>query len=158
MTVLSRIAHEWAVSAFGEAHVNNLPVRSLRTVEEAIELCQALGVPCDKVHQCVDMVYSRPIGDVKQEIGGVLLTIQILCEQLDLEANDVFADELSRVLKKPLKHFAERNQQKLDLGMSVDPVVIPGGMGNLGDGGVGGVDPAVVGLDPAAIRAARGLG
>lgn len=127
MTALGeRIAHDWAVRSFGKDHVENIPVRSLRTVEESIELCQALGVSKELVHQCVDMVYGRPVGDPMQEAGGVLLTMAIMLRQLGLTIDEVLERELVRVLQKPPKHFAERNQQKLDLGMTV-PLSPPGG-------------------------------
>jgi hypothetical protein len=122
MSALSRIAHDWAVRSFGKDHVSNLPVRSLRTVEESIELCQAFGVPKETVAQCVEMVYGKPRGEPMQEIGGVLMTIQVLCEQLDVEADTVFETEIRRVLQKPPKHFAERNQAKINLGMSAEPL------------------------------------
>ena len=60
MSILSRLACEWAVRAFGLDHVANIPTRALRILEEAVELCQAVGVPQDKVDLCTDTVYKRP--------------------------------------------------------------------------------------------------
>lgn len=117
MSALSRIAHEWAVRCFGDKHVINSGTRSLRTVEEAIELCQALGVSRELAHKAVDTVYSRPIGEPEQEIGGVLLTINILCESLGVDADALFERELRRVLMKSPEHFAKRNKDKVDLGL-----------------------------------------
>jgi hypothetical protein len=120
MSVLSRLACEWAIRSFGPEHVINKPTRSLRIVEEAIELCQAFKVPKDLVHLCVDTVYERPPGEPLQEIGGILLTTNILCAASgNMEPDDILECELARVLAKPPKHFADRNQQKVDLGLNV---------------------------------------
>lgn len=117
MSALSRIAYEWAARCFGTEHVTNLPIRSLRTVEEAIELCQALNVPKGAVLAAVDLVYSRPPGDPKQEIGGILLTTNIICESINTEPAALFERELRRVLRKPPAEMAKRNQDKINLGL-----------------------------------------
>lgn len=121
MSTLSRIAHDWAVRCFSLDHIQNRALRSLRTVEESIELCQALGVPKEKVLLAVDTVYSRPVGEPEQEIGGVLLTTVIMCESMHLEADELLERELRRVLQKSPEHFAKRNQEKLSLGLETAP-------------------------------------
>ncbi len=121
MSALSRIAAEWAVRCFGADHYWNRAVRALRTLEEAAELAQALNVPEEKAIQCIKTVYSRPVGDAKQELGGVLLTTAILIESMNLDYNDVLECELRRVLKKDTAHFAKRNQEKIDLGLDIAP-------------------------------------
>lgn len=112
MSVLSRLAHQWCTRVFGANHAVDLPTRSLRTVEEAIELCQALDVPEGKVRDIIRMVYSRPAGRPYQELGGVLMTAVILCEAMDLNHEVVLESELSRVLSKSVEHFARRNAEK----------------------------------------------
>ena len=112
MSVLSRLAHQWCTRVFGANHAVDLPTRSLRTVEEAIELCQALDVPEGKVRDIIRMVYSRPAGRPYQELGGVLMTAVILCEAMDLNHEVVLESELSRVLSKSVEHFARRNADK----------------------------------------------
>jgi hypothetical protein len=119
MSILARIATSWALRSFGESHVTNIPERSLRTVEEAIELCQALKVPKETVLACVENVYSKEPGDPVQELGGVLMTASIMCEVMGLEPDIVTEVELQRVLGKPPSHYAARNQAKLDLGLAV---------------------------------------
>jgi NTP pyrophosphatase (non-canonical NTP hydrolase) len=121
MSTLSRLAAEWAVRSFGAAHVSNRPLRALRIVEEAIELAQALGVPKGKIDLCTENVYKRPVGTMAQELGGVLLTTNILCASCGFEPDRMLEMELGRVLAKPPEHFAKRNQDKLDLGLDVDP-------------------------------------
>ena len=119
MSVLSRLAWSWARRSFGRDHVSNIPTRALRHGEEAIEVMQAAAVPKETALKCVETVYSRPVGDLKQEIGGSLLTLNILCEELRYESDYLFEVELARVLGKSTEHFADRNQQKINLGLDV---------------------------------------
>ena len=120
MSILSRLACEWAVRSFGRDHVANAPTRALRILEEAAELCQAFQVPQEIVDLCTKTVYSQPPGYPVQEIGGVLLTTNILCAALgNVEPDDVLEMELARVLAKPPEHFAKRNQEKVDAGLNV---------------------------------------
>ena len=126
MSIFSRLACAWAVRSFGEDHVTNVRMRALRIVEEAIELCQAVGVPSEKVHLCAATVYKRPPGDPLQEIGGILLTTNILCASGTMgvaggavEPDDLLEKELARVLSKPPEHFAKRNQEKVDGGLDI---------------------------------------
>src|ERR1019366_10303280 len=122
MSLVSRIGCDWAIRCFGREHVFDRAIRALRTLEEAAELAQALGVPEDKAAKCISTVYSRPVGEPLQEIGGVLLTIAVLCESMGAEADDILEIELRRVLKKDIAHFTKRNQEKLDLGLDSEVV------------------------------------
>jgi len=114
-----RIALDWAVRSFGWDHVYNMPIRSLRVAEEAVELAQALGVPKEKMIELVNIVYERPQGTPDEEIGGVLMTINVLCAARRLDPDEIFEVELRRVLDKPSEHFAKRNQEKIDLGLTI---------------------------------------
>lgn len=118
MSALSRIARQWAERSFGVDHVSDYGIRALRTGEEAVELMQALGVPKEKALLLVETVYARPVGKAEQELGGVLLTAAILCESLGVDYDEIFERELLRVLTKPPKEMAQRNQDKLDLGLT----------------------------------------
>jgi NTP pyrophosphatase (non-canonical NTP hydrolase) len=113
------IALDWAIRSFGEDHVHNFPIRSLRVAEEAVELAQAYNVPREKLIDLVNIVYDRPKGNPNQEIGGVLMTITVLCAALGFDPDEGFERELRRVLAKSSTHFAKRNQEKIDLGLTV---------------------------------------
>ena len=113
-----RIALDWALRSFGREHVENLPIRSLRVAEESVELSQACGVPKEKMLDLVEIVYSRPRGQFAQEVGGVLMTINILCASIGLDPDDAFLTELRRVLEKSPEHFAARNKEKIDAGLT----------------------------------------
>lgn len=118
MRATAQIALDWARRCFGAEHVSNVPIRCLRLTEEAVELAQAAGIPKDKMLDLVDIVYSRPKGEIAQEIGGVMMTATVLCAALGLDTDHFFEIELRRVLAKSTDHFAKRNQDKIDGGLS----------------------------------------
>ena len=49
------------------------------------------------------------------------MTSAIQCEVMGLEPDQVMELEVQRVLAKPLKYFGDRNQAKLDKGLSDPP-------------------------------------
>lgn len=115
--ILTDIAVAWAVRSFGHAHVRDFGTRSLRVAEEAVELAQAAGLPKEKLLDLVEIVYSRPVGSINQELGGVMLTTAVLSGIRGFTYQEAFEHELYRVLDKPPEHFAKRNQEKLNLGL-----------------------------------------
>ena len=118
MKHLQLLANNWAKRAFGLEHTTNSKVRALRLLEEAIELAQAEGIKRHLVDHCTEIVYSRPVGQANQEIGGVLMTAAVYCGCVGRDIDEVLATELDRVLAKPLTQFHERNQDKINLGLT----------------------------------------
>lgn len=111
------IALDWAIRCFGREHVYNDRIRSLRVAEEAVELAQACHVPKEKMLELVEIVYSRPVGDIQQEIGGVLMTTCVLGARYGWDMEEIFEAELLRVLSKSPAHFTARNEEKIGLGL-----------------------------------------
>lgn len=118
MDSTTKIALDWAIRSFGDEHVYNLPIRALRCAEEAIELAQAYEIPKQKMHELVEIVYGRPVGLPQQELGGVAMTATVLAAAQGSGLDWFFERELRRVLAKPAEHFAKRNQDKIDLGLT----------------------------------------
>ena len=110
---IHQIAYDWAVRCFGIDHVQNRQVRALRLVEEAVELCQAVGVQEVMVGQVTKNVYQRPPGDVYQELGGVMMTATVFALSTGVDPDQAFLDELRRVLNKSVENFAKRNREKI---------------------------------------------
>ncbi len=94
-------------------------IRALRFAEEAVELAQACDVPEDKMVELVHLVYSRPRGKTFQEVGGSMVTLGVLCATLGIDLENAFEVEVRRCLSKTPEHFAQRNEEKLRLGMDV---------------------------------------
>ena len=110
---------EWAIKCFGESEATNPAQRGLRLVEEVIELAQVVKCPKETLHSLIDYIYSRPSGGVYQEVGGVSVTLLLLCESLGISADLAELAEIRRVLSKPTKHFTKRNQKKNDKGFKI---------------------------------------
>lgn len=88
---------EWATEAFGAETITDLKVRAMRTLEEAVELAQVLGVDEDACHRQVEHTYRRPVGDPAQEIAGVINGALMAAEGLGIDGLAAAYDELERV-------------------------------------------------------------
>lgn len=92
-----QVAHAWALHCFGSEIVSDTNERCARFLEEALELVQALGLPKDHAVDLVEYVYGRPPGRPSQEVGGVSLTLAVLCGAVDLDMLECSIQELRRV-------------------------------------------------------------
>lgn len=68
----------WIQDCFGDAIADSIQERNLRFLEEALELVQAGNMSKEDAHKLVDYVFSRPLGETNQEIGGVMITLAAL--------------------------------------------------------------------------------
>lgn len=91
----------WLEECFGES---NDPLRKERRmhrfVEESIELAQALGCSKDDFLKLVDYVFGRAVGEPKQEVGGVMLTLVGVCVANGFDMMECGETELARVWTK----------------------------------------------------------
>ena len=113
------VVHAWCIAAFGDDHAKSIEQRAVRLVEEAVEAAQAAGAQASMLHHLVDYVFSRPVGDLRQELGGVGVTLIALAAAAQLSADALEAEEVARILGKPLAHFAQRNAAKNAAGFDV---------------------------------------
>ncbi|MFC0679414.1 hypothetical protein ACFFGH_16380 [Lysobacter korlensis] len=111
--------HEWCVAAFGDHDARSVAQRGLRLAEEAIETAQACGCDAAMLHRLIDHVYSKPVGELAQELGGLGVTLLALAEAAGISADDAEQLELARVRAIPLSHFAARNAAKKAAGFHV---------------------------------------
>jgi hypothetical protein len=97
----------WAAHCFGADRALDKQVRNYRFLEEALELVQACGCTQDEAHQLVNYVYGRPVGEVSQEVGGVMITLAALCAaqgaDMELDGNIELARVWTKVEKIRLK-------------------------------------------------------
>lgn len=115
-----RIILGWATRVFGLG-ATLLKERALRLVEEAIEAAQSVGVDRATILLVAGRVYDRDVGDLRQELGGVAVTLAAFCEAAKVSAEEVERDEMERVLAVPEDHFRARQAEKADLGLGVRP-------------------------------------
>jgi|APLak6261669087_1056070.scaffolds.fasta_scaffold03447_2 NTP pyrophosphatase (non-canonical NTP hydrolase) len=110
---------DWANSTFGTATASNTEERIRRLIEEALELAQAVGLEKRAVQSLTDYVYSRPVGNVKQEIGQVGVALLGLAEYLDMSAEQEELNETLRILAKDPAHFPARQNAKAAAGIGL---------------------------------------
>lgn len=113
--ILQQVAYNWAVRCFGLSHVQSPTVRVERCVEEMVEAAQSISVPKEVVLKIVEMVYSKKPGDFLQEMGGVSMTLAVLCESQGWNIEDLLVMEINKVHTNPPEYYRNRNKMKVDL-------------------------------------------
>jgi len=103
---------------WGDKSMDDPKERGMRVGEEAIETMQVLKVSRDEAHRLVDMVYDKPVGEIDNEIGGVLFTMLSLCANLGKRLDVLYAKEIARFKSKDPKHFRDKQKLKNALGLS----------------------------------------
>ena len=92
--------HQWIIACFGPVIAVDKIERNHRFLEEALELVQSCGCTQSEAHQLVDYVFGRPVGEPKQEVGGVLNTLAALCNAQQIDMDQCGEAELARVWTK----------------------------------------------------------
>lgn len=87
----------WMQETFGPEVSADFTERGFRFGEEAIELLQANGTTKEDVLKLVDYVYGRPIGELRQEVGGTMVTLAALCQAREIDLMAEANTEQSRV-------------------------------------------------------------
>lgn len=113
--IRSHILTEFIAAALGADNLTKR-IRIQRFLEEATELAQASDLDEETVHKLVSYVYSRPKGLISQEIGGVMVTLAVLCEAAGNSFDLQFQTEGIRLLRMDTNKLRERNKAKEDAG------------------------------------------
>lgn len=87
----------WASRCFGEKIATDKVERGDRTVEEVFELLQAGGYDPARIAPLRDYVWSRPVGEPSQELGGVMVTLAAYACAHGLEMKRAGEAELERI-------------------------------------------------------------
>lgn len=87
----------WIQECFGPEIGADKVERNHRFLEEALETVQAAGCTISEAYQLVDYVFNRPVGELPQEIGGVMNTLAALCNAHGLDMMECGETEMQRV-------------------------------------------------------------
>ncbi|MBL4800877.1 MAG: hypothetical protein JKY45_03215 [Emcibacter sp.] len=87
----------WTEKCFGSEVSSDTVERNHRFLEEALELVQACGCSAAEARQLVEYVFLRPVGEKRQEVGGVMVTLAALCNAQDIDLDRSARAELSRI-------------------------------------------------------------
>lgn len=77
--------NQFLADAFPDDPLVRPKVRVYRFLEEAMELAQAMEVSKEDAAKLLDYVFSRPVGEVQQELGGVVFTLVGVANSLDMD-------------------------------------------------------------------------
>lgn len=92
----SRVA-TWVQSCFGEAVTYDIQERGDRLLEEVLELLQSKGYDPARVAALTRYVFTRPVGQPNQELGGVMVTLAAYAHAAGLDMVEAGAEELKRI-------------------------------------------------------------
>jgi hypothetical protein len=98
----------WMMACFGAEIAGDRMERNHRFFEEATETVQANGMTRSEAHQLVDYTFDRPIGELHQEIGGVMVTLAALCLASGEDMHAAGETELARIWTKVEKIRAKQ--------------------------------------------------
>ena len=87
---------EWMAVCFPPAVCADREERTHRFLEEALELAQASGCLRADAYRLVDYVFSREMGRVEVEVGGVMVTLAALCSAFEVDMTVAADRELER--------------------------------------------------------------
>ena len=90
----------WMYACFTPEIVINGIERNHRFFEEATELVQARHMTRAECHQLVDYTFDRPVGEERQEVGGVLVTLTALCNSSNHDMTLCAKTEIQRIWDK----------------------------------------------------------
>lgn len=90
----------WMQKCFGREISADRQERMCRFLEESLELVQAGGLCRADAHELVEYVYNRDKGEIKQEVGGVMVTLAALCLAFGEDMDEAGETELARVWTK----------------------------------------------------------
>ena len=90
----------WMDACFGDEIKADVQERCDRFVEESLEFVQAAGYSAERAHALVDYTFGRPLGEINQEVGGVMVTLAAMCNTLRIDIGDAAETELARVWTK----------------------------------------------------------
>lgn len=107
MTFQQRV-DRWLIACFGVEIARDKVERNHRFLEEALELTQSCGCTKEEALQLVDYVYGREIGEVSQEVGGVMNTLAALCIAHDIDMDEAGHIEMDRCWTKVEKIRAKQ--------------------------------------------------
>lgn len=107
----------WARETFGEIALDRRE-RTLRFLEEAVELAQSMGISMDVTDALVARVYRRAPSNPEQELGQALVTLEMLAKATAIDAEAEATKEFYRVQSIPREEWKRRHAAKVALGIA----------------------------------------
>lgn len=115
----------WAVATFGDVAKDRCE-RTMRFLEEAIELAHALDLEYGTIQAICERIWKRDKGYIPREIGQAQMTLEALAESLGHCADREASNEFDRVRKIPKDEWQARHAAKVAIGIA-QPQPLPEG-------------------------------
>jgi len=104
---------DWMHDCFGPEISADKLERADRFLEEVLELLQAVGYPRERVRELEGYTYSRPVGELGQEVGGVMVTLAALCSAHNVDMQGEGDRELDRITQpKIMRKIRDKQASK----------------------------------------------
>ncbi|MGO6998981.1 hypothetical protein [Rhizobium leguminosarum] len=114
----------WMLECFGPTIPYDKLERGDRLIEEVLELLQSGNYPKQRIAALVEYVYDRDIGEPKQEVGGVMVTLAAYCLAHEVDMHQAAETELARVWTKVEQIRAKQASKPTG---SALPIAVDGG-------------------------------
>lgn len=118
---VGRRVREWVCATFGTEIFYDNRERSNRVLEEVVELVHAAGLSQDCVEMVVARVYSRPMGEINQEVAGVMVTLLAFSESRRLSLGGLLLAELKKLEEGEKRIYREKHLAKVRDGVGLLP-------------------------------------
>jgi len=113
--VLQKRVWVWAATTFHDRSLWFLrKERVTRFLEEALELAQAVGLTEDHAKRLLTHVFSRPTGDIPQEVAGTVVTLAALSEALCINMHVEALTEMRRIEQPEMREKIRAKQADKD--------------------------------------------
>lgn len=106
---------------FGSESMYSDRERALRFLEEALELSQAAGLDIADADRLKHHVFSRPKGELKQELGGAGVTLYALATAHWIDLDTAIATETNRI-EANIDKIRTKAAKKPDFLFAVRPI------------------------------------
>ncbi|GBO89174.1 hypothetical protein [Marinobacter salsuginis] len=101
----------WMQECFGPEISADMVERCDRYLEESLELVQSVGYTRERADMLSNYVFSRPLGEPTQEVGGVRVTLAALCLAAGIDQDECADAELARIWTK-IPQIREKQRTK----------------------------------------------
>lgn len=110
---------KWVRKVFGDKIFFDRHERALRILEEAMELAQVEGVAETQASMLAARTWSRPVGELRQEVAGIGVTLLAYAEAVGISAADEVQGEMRRVSSQTvIRQIQEKQKEKTALGLT----------------------------------------
>lgn len=111
----------WISRTFGIKIWSDTTERCTRILEEVIELAQAHSLPKELVYKLTERVYSREVGDQRQETAGVFTTLVAYAGATGTSLKEVTEAQMNVLRTTPVQHFRNKQLAKHADGVALSP-------------------------------------